>query len=251
MSICAMPYLGLMVRAKIVGLPVLPTVFVAESQQTGGLVAFYRAAALDERATKYFLWRIGLNKEISYQPEDMYSSRVDRTKLRRMFAEFKEAPDGRIPKHLNDQFADLAKVLSDNFLATQIEVPLIRAGRIWLHWVGHPIQFSDVGKKGPIRTLFIVYSLAVIAGAIAGAFFCTGALRIVSVSALSLIIVRTAFLVNIPISALEVRYLDLLFPALDMIAICALWSIVGQRQSVTSYGIGLVAVADHDSSLRN
>src|SRR5262249_10085243 len=56
--ICAIPYLGLMVRAGLVGLPLLPTVLAAENQLPHGLIAFYRVAALDQRATVNFLWRI-------------------------------------------------------------------------------------------------------------------------------------------------------------------------------------------------
>src|SRR5262249_41882281 len=62
--ICAIPYLGLMVRAGLVGLPLLPTVLAAENQLPHGLIAFYRVAALDQRATVNFLWRIGLYKQI-------------------------------------------------------------------------------------------------------------------------------------------------------------------------------------------
>jgi hypothetical protein len=232
--ICAIPYLGLMLRAGLVGLSLLPTnVFRDENQLPPGLMAFYRVAALDQRATVNFLWRIGLWKQISYEPDDMFSSRVDRGKLRPMFVEFKELPEDRSLRaderarldRLDHQFAGIAKQLSENFLATQIEVPLIRAGRIWAGWLGHPIQLR-VGEKGSI--FFIVYSLAVLAGAVAAPIVCKGALRIVSFCALSLVIVRTAFLVNIPISALEVRYLDLLFPSLDMIALCAMWSLLAQ-----------------------
>jgi hypothetical protein len=188
---------------------------------------------------------MGLYQQISYEPHDMYSSRVDRTKLRRMFAEFKELPQDRSLgpderarlRRLDSEFAEIAKQLSENFLATQIEVPLIRAGRIWSLWLGHPIQFSQVGDKGAIRAFFIVYSLAVLVGAVVGMIVCKGALRILSVGALSLVMIRTAFLVSIPISALEVRYLDPLFPSLDMIALCALWSLLAQRQYVRSHGM--------------
>jgi hypothetical protein len=176
----------------------------------------------------------------------MFSSRVDRAKLRRLFAELKELPEDRSLRadelgRLDNEFAGIAKQLSENFLATQIEVPLIRAGRIWSGWIGHPIQFSRVGEKGLIRAFFIVYSLVVLAGAAAGAIVCKGVLRIVSFSVLSLVIVRTAFLVNIPISALEVRYLDPLFPSLDMIALCALlhfsYSLFGRGHGVGEFAI--------------
>src|SRR5262249_36295362 len=156
-SICAIPYLGLIVRAWLVGLPLLPTAHADENQLPPGRIAFYRVAALDQRATVNLLWRIELYKQISYEP-DMYSSRVDPAKLRRMFAEFKELPEDRSLRadelarlgRLDNEFAAIAKQLSENFLATQIEIPLIRAGRIWSGWLGHPIPFSQVGKNGPI-----------------------------------------------------------------------------------------------------
>ena len=216
-SICAIPFLALMLRANFVGLPLLPSPIAGELKMPRGVIAFYRAASLDERATNLLWSLIGRRyQDIIYEPDDMYSARVNSVELRRLLVELNKLPVGSaVPRGLDDQFGRIAGRLSESWLSTQIAVPMIRSGRIWSRWLGHPVSFSSLGEKGPIRVLLIVYSLAVLVGVVAGTIVSKGALRILSIAALSLLICRTAFLVAIPISALEMRYLDPLFPSLD------------------------------------
>ena len=235
-TICALPYLALMLRAGLVGLPLLPSAIAGEGQLPQGIIAFYRVAALDERATRTLMWPI---IERSYQftaleASDVYASRADPSQVRQLFTELKALPDGQpVPKDLDDAFGEIARQLSQNSLSTQVAVPLIRALRIWSRWLGHPIYFSSVGERGPLRPMFIAHSLMVLAGALAGAVLCTKPLRYLATAAVIFTIVRTAFLVIVPVTAMETRYLDPLFPALDMIAICAMAALVMERWSVS------------------
>jgi hypothetical protein len=226
--ISAVPYLTLMARAAFVGLPLLPSPFF---DATSGIFAFYRVAALDERATGHFIFPI-LNREyhdVQSNGFDEYTSRVDRKVLDRLFARLRQLPAGSaIPKPLDDDFASIARDLSGQWFPTQILVPLIRAGRLWQRWIGHNIAFSSLGQHRILQVIFVIYSIAVIGGVLAGAIFDTNPLRALYLFAVALAIVR-AFLVSIQISSLENRYLDELFPAFDMMAVCAFWFWIRQH----------------------
>jgi hypothetical protein len=227
-AISAVPYLMLVARAAFVGLPLLPSPFYGS---TDGFVAFYRVAALDERATEQFMFPI-LNRkydDVQSNAFDEYTSRVDRNVLNGLFARLQQLPAGSvITKPLDDDFASVAAGVSRHWFSTHVVVPLIRAGRLWQRWAGHNIAFSSLGQHGIAKVMCVIYSIAVIAGVLAGVIFSTNPLRVLYIFAVVLAIVRTVFLVSIP--ALENRYLDELFPAFDMLAACVFWFLIRPEQ---------------------
>jgi hypothetical protein len=231
-AISAIPYLLLMARAVFVGLPLLPSPYVSA---TSGFIAFYRVAALDERATGFIFPMIGGNyRDVqSSNAFEEYTSRVDRRLLDHLFERLHELPVGSaMPKQLDNEFARIGRDLSEQWFSTQILIPLIRAGRLWQGWTGHNVASSSLGEHGIIHLAFVIYSLAVIGGVLAGAAGATNPLRVLCIFAIVLAIVRTAFLVSIPIGALENRYLDELFPGFDMMALCVFWFLI--RRSIFS-----------------
>jgi hypothetical protein len=234
-AICGIPYLALVTRAAIVGLPLLPPpTFIAQGVPSG-IVKFFRVAALDERATGGFLWEVIGRQYNAIQSDslDEYSPRVEPSVMSGMFDALKQLPTGSaVPKQLDDEFAQTGEHLSADSLSTYILLPLTRSARIWSHWVLVPgIAFSSLGQQGIARAFLSTYSTLVLLCIVFGALFGRGLLRILCVSAACFAVARTEFLVSVPISVLEVRYLSPLFPLLDVIAFCSLWFLLWYNPS--------------------
>jgi hypothetical protein len=144
-----------------------------------------------------------------------------------LFEKLGELPYGQtVPLSLDNEFTKLAAIDSNDWIQRYLEVPLVRAKRMWWRWLNEPsawVAFPLVGKSGPLRHIFFAYSLIIWGGLLAGLFSKDYFLRILTIAALSFVVARTAFLVSIPITALEVRYLDPFFPMIDVIAMCSLW----------------------------
>lgn len=228
-SICGFFYALLIVRAVLAGLSPLPHVIAWDIRVSPGVLAFFQKASLDERATRGFFWPILVRDygRVDIDAVDSYVGLQDPAALRRMLERLKAVPEkSDVPVELDDQFARAAGSVSRNWTLAHIRVPLTRASRLWEGWLGHPIPFTEIGVNEPTRTLFTLYALAVLAGIGIGIALTSGMLRILCSAALVLALVRTAFLVAPSISALEIRYLDPLFPSLDMLSACVWWRVL-------------------------
>jgi len=234
-AICALPYVGLMARAIAVGLPPIPTVLGGEATLPAGIIRFIRVAALDERAIQNLLWPIGFRdyQDIPYSTLDEYWAGIDLVRAAALLRELGQLPSGQtVPSSLDNEFLSLASSGSKDWFGTYVEVPLLRAKRMWLRWLKDSsswVAFPSRGRSGLIRYAFFAYSLVVLGGLLAVTFSRDYFLRILAIAALSFVLARTAFLVSVPITALEVRYLDPFFPMIDVIAICSLWCVAKSR----------------------
>jgi hypothetical protein len=51
-------------------------------------------------------------------------------------------------------------------------------------------------------------------------------LKTIAIGALSLLVATAAFLVSIPVSAMEFHSLDPFFPSVDVISVCSFWQVL-------------------------
>jgi hypothetical protein len=240
--ICALPYLFLVARAAVVGLPLLPTPNApAEITFPAGVFRFFQVAALDWRAAQNLHWplyRLKYSKiRIDGDPEcrvgmphgsvPEYSEMASADQVCALFSRLKEVPDGRaVPKSLDDAFSKLADTVSKQWFSANIEIPTLRAIRMWTGWLGHPLPSLETGRTPPLKQIFISYYLLVGAGLLIACFAGGHFLRTIAIGALSLVVARTAFLAWI--TATEIRYLDPLFPTVDVISLCGLWQVLAR-----------------------
>jgi hypothetical protein len=241
--ICALPYLLLVARAAVIGLPLLPTTLMDEAKLPAGVLRFFRVAALDMDATVNLVWPMtgGLNysdiqlKEdpecragMSHSSVPEYSELVNADELCTLFEQLSEVPDGQaVPASLDNQFSRIADAVSKNWFAANVEIPVLRAIRMWSRWLGHQLPYSEIGLTAPLKQIFISYYLLVGAGLLIACFAGGHFLMTIAIGALSFLVAKTAFLVSIPISAMEFRYLDPFFPTIDVIGLCGLARIPG------------------------
>ena len=245
--ICALPYLLLVARAAVVGLPLLPTTIMDEAKLPAGVLRFFRVAAMDMRATANLAFPLtgGLNYSdiqleddpdcrtgMSHSSIPEYSEMVNADELCILFQKLNEVPDGQaVPVSLDNQFSRLADTVSKNWFAANIEIPVLRAIRMWWGWLGHELPYSEIGETAPLKQIFISYYLFVGVGLLIACFAGGHFLKTIAIGALSFLVARTAFLVSIPISAMEIRYLDPFFPTIDVIGLCSLWQVLARFAS--------------------
>ena len=163
-----------------------------------------------------------------------YSELVNADELCSLFEQLSEVPDGQaVPASLDNQFSRLADTVSKNWFAANIEIPVLRAIRMWSRWLGHKLPYSEIGETAPLKQIFISYYLLVGAGLLIACFAGGHFLKTIAIGALSFLVARTAFLVSIPISAMEIRYLDPFLPMIDVIGLCSLWRALVRRARVS------------------
>ena len=242
--ICVLPYLLLVARAAMVGLPLLPTTIMDEAKLPAGVLRFFRVAAMDTDATKNLMWPMtgGLNYEaiqleddpdcqagMSHSSVPEYSEMVNAYELCTLFEQLSEVPNGQaVPASLDNLFTRLADTVSKNWFAANIEIPVLRAIRMWSRWLGHNLPYLEIGETAPLKQIFVSYYLLVGAGLLIACFAGNHFLKTIAIGALSFLVARTAFLVSIPISALEIRYLDPFFPTIDVIGLCSVWQVLAR-----------------------
>lgn len=238
-AICAVPYLLMVGRAAVLGLPLFPTTIMNAEALPQGLLQFFRAAALDDRATANVAWALMSNRysvmrlegeppcrpDMPHSAVPEYSPMVDPYRLCTAFERLIKVPNGEaLPSALDDEFMRLRDMVSRNWFAANIGIPVERGFRMWWRWLGHPLAGLDTGRHTPIKQIFISYYLLVGAGLLIACFSRNRLLSTLALGAASFMVMRTAFLVSIPVSAMEIRYLDAFFPTVEVIALWSLWS---------------------------
>ena len=228
-AICALPYLALLGRAVAVGLPPVPSLLAGDI--SGGIINYYRVAALDEGATSLVFGTLGRQYSmISTEQLAEHWIGIDLDRASGLIHRLAALPDGTaVPASLNDEFLAVATNISQHRFATYVLLPVRRAARMWWGWLGHPVSYSSLGQFGVLKDLFVSYYLTLGAGFAAAAAFGDRRLKAVGIAAVSFALIRTAFLVCNPVSALELRYLDLFSPTFDMIGLCGLWHVMKSR----------------------
>jgi hypothetical protein len=243
-AVCGLPYFLFMVRAAAVGLPLLPTPFFNARELPPGPMQFYQAAALDERATQHFAWPFMGKQYGKVQlkagqdcnkttPAPEYARTANAAEICSLFKQLNQVPDAKpIPPSLDKGFSDLAERVPGNWGIGYVEIPPTRAVRMWSIWFGHGLPSLHTGLSSITKSIFRLYYLAVFIGLLIALRIST--LQAIAIGALGFMIVRTAFLVSPPISALEVRYLDLFFPSVDAIALSGYVLIIARLRGAGS-----------------
>lgn len=231
-ALSAIPYLLLMARAVAVGLPALPSAAVGAGELPPGVLAFYRAGALDQHAAVDMFWPV-LGREyagVKRESLEMYAPGVDPGELRSALDALAAAPSGAaVPADVDQRFAALAARLQAT-PRVRFTVPFVRTWRIGSLWLGHHVQFSSLGTRQPLKAIFLLYGVLVVAGFLGAPVLARGLLTPVVGAAFLFVLGRTAFLVSPPISALETRYIDPYAPILEVVALTACWLWVSSRR---------------------
>ena len=158
-----------------------------------------------------------------------YSEMANADQVCALIGRLKQVPNGQaVPTSLDDAFLRLADTVSKKWFSANFEIPALRAIRMWRGWLGHPLPYLETGRTAPFRQIFISYYLLVGTGLLIACFGGGHFLKTIAIGALSLLVARTAFLASIPISAMELRYLDPFFPTVDVIGLCSLWQVLVQ-----------------------
>jgi hypothetical protein len=136
-SSCACtPALVMVVRAYIVGLPLLPSM-ISDPALPPGVVAFWKEASLNEQATARFLWRIW-NKQYSTIADD-FDYRAIRDDLpmervRELLNRVQEVPNKTpLPTQIDAEFARIAKSPELSGRETYLLLLLERAKEMWFN----------------------------------------------------------------------------------------------------------------------
>lgn len=260
----ALPYVLLMLRAAVVGLPLVPTTVGDQAALPMGIVRFYRAAALDARAQDNLLanlewggyWarianstpeaaikeraaRVGGYSHVSSTMLDAYWDRIDKKETGALLSELREVPDGQaIPPSLNERFAALAAGISQDWPADQILLPLARARAMWRDWFDYGVIASGIGQTAWAKRIFATYYLVVMAGFALAMIGRDVAIRRCALLLSVFVVTRTLFFVSLPISALDPRYLTPFFPAIDALGLYGLWQMLRLRSPMPAIAKG-------------
>jgi len=218
-------------RAAILGLALTPSNF---ANAPPGIHHYFRVAAIDDGATPLLWWVVSRERyrwiENTLIGNHWVSKGFD--KAQELIHRLAQTPDGEtVAPALDDEFARLATDISHDRFATFLLLPIQRAAWMWWRWLGygHRIVLTSWGELGLLKFLYGVYYFAVGAGLVAACLAKDRMLNIIAIAAFSVALVRTAFLVSYPVSALEIRYLDLFSPTLDIIGLYGLWQLLPSR----------------------
>lgn len=227
-GLALVPYGFLMARAASAGLSLHPSAIAKEGALPGGVIEFFRTAALDERGTEGLLWPvIGRTYErVDTTALDAFRSDLPKHTLAGLLVALQRTPSGEpVSQVLNARFAHVAKDLAGRPIRTWIALPLERSRRVVHRWLGVGVPFSAWGRGGA-SIVMVGGSLLVLAGAMLTKRLRHSPLGAAMGLILGIGAVRTIFLTLPPVSALEVRYMMPLHPTLEVVAVVALFSML-------------------------
>jgi hypothetical protein len=213
----AMVFTLLIARAALIGLPPLPSI-VSDQALPPGIIYFWRVSTLSPSNTTAFLWPIW-NRTFERIPIDFdYNAipialKTDR--LHDLIGRLGTLSDGDlVPPDLDQEFGSLAaEFQSAHPLSAFLEVPLVRA---WKLWVAEDLVFHSGWEDTyfePLRRLYRVFLLL----SSPLIFLLSGkdnSARMLALAVLVYVISRTLFLVEY--TALETRYLVPMLPLLEL-----------------------------------
>jgi len=213
-----------------------------EPGRPAGAIKFFKASALTQEVVKAFQWPILGRKYSNIASRFPYSaipSTLDTPRLHGLMRDLSGVPNGEpVPTHIDQGFQSEA----EHFQQTQpihayLAVPAIRA---WFMWTGRD-KFPKSGwqKLGApfascvaqaYKVLLCVSALLILCLAVAQR---NGFLACFAVAAIATTIARTAFLVSIPVSAIEMRYLVSAVPIIEVLFLLS-WPILLALQKLTT-----------------
>ena len=227
----ALPIMIMATRAAALGLAVLPPL-LSNSSLPKGAVEFWQHASLNQNATSGFLWRIWDKEYDGIAREFDYSSilaEFDTAQFRNVLERISTLPQhSDLPAEIDAQLEKLARPSNPrtiNFL-----LPVMRAFPLWssrdnLYWSGwiplrHGTKAEMVAHVYRMMLLLILLSLILLT---------KRRERIALASLLSYVASRTLFLTSL--TALEIRYLTPMLPAMEIILLPLLCRVTAGSQN--------------------
>jgi hypothetical protein len=223
--IAAVPVLAMIMRAALVGLPLLPG--VNDPGFARGVVAFWRQAALTQGATSGFLWPIWSQeyKDLARFDYGSIGSSFNTVRFHVLMDRLSTLPSGSpLPEDIDAELAELASATTG--IGSTLNLIWRRAAEMWT--AKDPIFFSGWNSLPSAQigeNLCHVYRIVLILSCLILLLFVRGAASVVLIGLLSYVALRTIFLASL--TALEVRYLMPMFPGMEIV----LASLVLRRQS--------------------
>jgi hypothetical protein len=237
-SIISVPYAALSVRARLHGLPPVPT-NTMDVDMPPEILRFWRSTALDQRATTGLIWPSWSADYNRVREFDLgsISDDVPRAELAQLIDRLSRTEQGSpFPREIDQGFGELAtRFASEHPIYGRVAVPLVRIGRIWTWpdrqffsgWEGLSASQWERWRTGYRATLLLISGLALLG---------TFGWPLSRLSALFLLYVigRTCFLVSSNLTMLETRYLVEFVPVMEFLAALVLGRLLGmftRRQS--------------------
>jgi hypothetical protein len=229
MASATIAILLLMARAVIVGLPAVPSMLTGGPDELPpGVVAFWRIAATGPNATSGLLWKVWNQQYATIATTFDYGSisrRVDQTALSAALRELSVVPDGRpVPKPVDELFTTMADEILHR--SQGWHWPTVWLERIVTIWTADDTLHSSgwtTSHEAFLRPYRIVLLGLLL---IAIPFFpAASAERALAVGVFLFVFTRTIFLVAV--TALEIRYLTPVIPAMELVAalfVARLWA---------------------------
>jgi hypothetical protein len=216
---CAcIPALVMVVRAYMVGLPLLPGVLSDPTLPPGSL-AFWQVASVNEQATSGFLWRVW-NRQYSTIADDFdfRSIRGDLPveRVRQLFKKVQEIPNGTpLPAQIDVEFGQIAKLPELAGTKAYLLLLLERAKEMWFNksvlWQS---GWSGVQHADAVETVSRFYRIALLLLCVVLIIVGRGTVRLIMIGVVGYICLRTFFLVSL--TSLESRYLAPMFPVMEV-----------------------------------
>lgn len=218
------PYAAMAIRAVRIGLPIAPS-NVLDEDLPAGLLRFWRTTALDQRAVIQLIWPVWSHRYETVKSVDsaaiVGAARGD--DFRQLLAQLSVIPPtADIPASIDTAFGDLARRFTRQHpVRSRFGVPFTRAVRMWTMEDGQyssgwqsTVLASPTWESGRTAYRITILVLCVVAGALAG-----GQIRTAAILVLGFAVARTAFLVSVPITMLESRYLAVFAPLLEVVGV--------------------------------
>jgi hypothetical protein len=199
---CAcIPALVMVVRAYMVGLPLLPGA-VSDPTLPPGSLAFWQVASVNEQATAGFLWRIW-NRQYSAIADDFdfRSIRDDlpMERVRQLFNKVQEIPNGTpLPAQINVEFEQIAKLPELVGTKTYLFLTLKRAKEMWFNnsvlWQS---GWAGVQRGDAVEIVSRIYRSALLLLCLVLIFIGKGTVRLILIGVMGYVCLRTFFLVSL------------------------------------------------------
>jgi hypothetical protein len=213
-------YASLMIRAALVGLPLIPGL-VFDNELPSGILKFWQVTTVTQNANGEFLWRVWGNTYKNIPRAFDYGAiapRINTPQLHELINRLGEVPEGRpVPEELDAEFGALA---ADFQVSSPVNayglVPLMRAWYVWtgkdelwsFGWTGPAAGYE--GSRLVYRIFLLLFAILLLIR------LRTGTTERALIGAVVLYVIsRTVFLVML--TAVELRYLVAMIPPLEFI----------------------------------
>jgi hypothetical protein len=226
----AIPVLAMIMRAALVGLPLLPATISDPEFARGGVVAFWRQAALTQEATSGFLWPIWSQeyKDLTRFDYSSIGSSFNTVRFHVLMDRLSTLPRGSpLPADIDAELAELAAAAKESGISSTLNLIWQRASKMWTAkdavfssgWLSLPSAQIAENLCRMYRIVLALCCLMLLA-------FVRGAASVVLVGLLSYVVLRTISLASF--TALEIRYLTPMFPAMEIVLASLVVGVIGR-----------------------